>query len=105
MPHSVRMSLVRYGKGRCMRGRHGWALVCHEDWVSKSRIRQGGKAIWEHRSLSLALRFARCYDQLNLLNRACVEVLVSERQLIERAFALGAATAPDYSGAALARNP
>ena len=38
------------------------------------------------------------YDQWNVPNSACCEVLIKRRQLIERAYNMGGADAPNYSG-------
>ncbi len=70
----------------------------HEAWKKSSHIRSTDRAIHEHFALSRALHFAQYYDQLNVPNIACCEALIKRRQLIERAYRLGAPDAPNFSG-------
>ena len=70
----------------------------HEAWKKASSIRSTDRAIHELFALSRALHLAQCYDQLNIPNIACCEALIKRRQLIERAYRLGAPDAPNYSG-------
>ena len=72
-------------------------LTSHTDWVKNSGVRSGDRAIHEHRVLSKALELAVSYDQLSVINLACLEVLVKRRMLIESAYE-GSPEAPKWEG-------
>ena len=73
-------------------------LSHHADWVRSSGIRDGDRAVHEHASISRALHYGCCYDQLNMGNVAMVESLIKRIMLIEQAYQ-GRPTAPVYDGA------
>ncbi len=60
-------------------------LTHHEDWVSKSGVRQNDRSVHEHKALCTALHWGTVYDQLQLPNLAMAETLNNRRQLIEHA--------------------
>ncbi len=60
-------------------------LTHHEDWVSKSGVRQNDRSVHEHKALCTALYWGTVYDQLQLPNLAMAETLNNRRQLIEHA--------------------
>ena len=76
-------------------------LQSHGEWKRASSVKIGGRAIHEHAVLSKALDLACSYDQLQMPNIACIEVLVSRRMLIEdahRNVATGSDPLPKYVG-------
>ncbi len=73
-------------------------LQQHVAWKRDSNIRTNDRAVHEHYSLSRALHFGQYYDQVNMPNLAMVEAMIKRRALIERAYKLGSADAPNYVG-------
>ena len=70
----------------------------HEAWLTRSGIRHSDRSVHEHRTLSRALEYMTCYDQLNVASLASAEVLVRRKALIEQAHS-GRPDAPSYEGA------
>ena len=87
---------TRYVMRQLRSGSRTW-LTSHTEWVKYSGIRNTDRAIHEHKLLSKALDLAQSYDQLHMVNLACVEVLVFRRMLIESAYR-GHPDTPKYTG-------
>lgn len=66
-------------------------------WVRNARIPDGDRAIYEDLVLALILETAVCYDCLNVVNLASMEILCRKRQLLAEAHAANPA-APSYEG-------
>ena len=76
-------------------------LQNHGEWKRASSVRIGNRATHEHAVLNKALDLACSYDQLQMPNIACIEVLASRRMLIEdahRNVAAGIDPLPKYVG-------
>ena len=73
-------------------------LGSHTDWVKNSGVRATDRAVHEHAVLSKALETAVSWDQLNITNCACMEVLIKRRMLLEDAYK-GRPEAPRFEGA------
>ena len=71
----------------------------HDLWVRMSGVRDGDRSIHEHSVLCTALRWATCYDQLQVVNIAGLEVLNACRELIEHAHSGGRGSAPRWDAA------
>jgi hypothetical protein len=69
----------------------------HALWVRGSKIPDGDRAIYDDQVLSFILELAVTYDCLNVVNLACMEVLIRRRQLLAEAHVSNPG-APSYEG-------
>eukprot|EP00971_Amphidinium_carterae_P335962 6472068-Amphidinium_carterae.2 len=70
----------------------------HEAWVRNSGIRGNDRAVHEYKSLTRLLDYAVSYDQLQVCNLACLEVVARRLVIIEEAYRLQP-EAPSYGHA------
>jgi hypothetical protein len=56
----------------------------HTPWKRSSGVRANDRSVHEHSVLSTAIDLAQYYDQLDIVNVACLEVLIKRRMLLEQ---------------------
>ncbi len=70
----------------------------HLRWIQQSHIADSDRATFEDSILAHAIEIAATYDNLNVANLACFELLVRRRQVLVEAHR-ACPSSPDYTGA------